>query len=267
MILITSLYDEFPNYSPKLFIDLQLYIFLLTKNSRMLHLKGKNIFLFSSLFLLALCTFFFWWYFLSPEKALEVDFESEGNIIVEVENPSLVFAVAPVISPERNIEDYQELAGYLARELNQPVRIIQRKTYHEINELMRIGKVNLAIICTGAYLHAKSNNIPLEIISVPVYKGEARYHSLIIVNSESPINSIMDLKGKSFAFSDPLSLTGYFYPLSVLLQKGYSPENFFSNTMFTFSHDGSINVVLDKITDAAAVNDLVYGFEIKHYPE
>lgn len=233
----------------------------------MLHLKGKNIFLFSTLFLLGICTFLFWWYFLSSEKALEVDFDSGGTVKETTESPSLIFAVAPVLSPERNIEDYQELAGYLARKLNQPVRIIQRKTYHEINELMRIGKVNLAIICTGAYLHATSNNIPLEIISVPVFNGEKSYHSLIVVRSDSPVNSIMELKGKSFAFSDPLSLTGYFYPLYFLLNNGFSPEKFFSGTMFTYSHDGSINVVLDKITDAAAISDLVYNFEIKHYPE
>lgn len=234
---------------------------------KMLQLKGKNIFLFSTLLLLGLCTFFFWWYFLSSEKALEVDFESGGTIKETAGSPALIFAVAPVISPERNIEDYQELAGYLARELNQPVRIIQRKTYHEINELIRIGKVNLAIICTGAYLHAKSSNIPLEIISVPVFHGEKSYHSLVIVRSDSPVKSVMELKGRSFAFSDPLSLTGYFYPLFFLLNNGFSPEKFFSSTMFTYSHDGSINVVLDKITDAAAVNDLVYNFEIKHRPE
>lgn len=226
----------------------------------MLRLKGKNIHLFFVLSILAICTFLFWWYFLSSEKALEVDFEANGNIIAAREQPSLVFAVAPVISPERNIEDYQELAGYLAKELNKPVRIIQRKTYHEINELLRIGKVNLAIICTGAYLHAMESNIPLEIISVPVHKGEIYYHSLIVVRFDSQINSIMDLKNKYFAFSDPLSLTGYLYPIYVLLKNGFTPENFFSNTMFTYSHEGAINVVLDKITDAAAVNNLVLSF-------
>lgn len=233
----------------------------------MLQLKEKNRLLFFGVFSLLAGVFLSWWYLFYTEKVPEVDFEAGGTVTITDENPSIIFAIAPVISPERNMEDYQELAGYIAKELTKPVKIIQRKTYHEINELIRIGKVNLALICTGAYLDAKNNELPLEVISVPVYNGAKSYHSLIVVRSDSPVKSMLELQGKSFAFSDPLSLTGYFYPLYYYITKGIIPDKFFSTSIFTYSHEGSINLVLDKIADAAAVNEMLYAFELKHYPD
>jgi phosphonate transport system substrate-binding protein len=143
----------------------------------------------------------------------------------------------------------------------------QRRTYHEVNELLRHGQVDLAIICTGAYLSASTEKTPLEVIAVPVYAEGPVYHSFFLVGAQSGIESLEQLRGRRFAFSDPLSLSGRYYPLYALLDRGLDPGTFFSETTFTYSHDGNMRAVLDGIVDAAAVDSLVYEFDVRRNPD
>lgn len=202
----------------------------------------------------------------SQERPLEVDLRAPGEPRRRSGPPALRFAIAPVLSPERTASDYHDLTQYLAARLDRPVRLVQRKTYSEVNELLRHKAIHVAIICTGAYLHAQVDNIPLEIVAVPVYSDGPVYYSLLIVRTGSTMESIRDLQGHPFAFSDPLSLSGHYYPVSLLLNLGIDPHRFFSQETFTYSHDGSIKAVLDGIADGAAVDSLVYDFEALHNP-
>jgi len=96
-------------------------------------------------------------------------------------------------------------------------------------------------------------------VAVPKAAGKSVYHSLIIVHASSPARRLEDLKGTRFAFTDPLSNTGYLYPVFRLAQMGADPSGFFSSTLFSGSHDRSILAVHRKLVDAAAVDDLVYN--------
>jgi phosphonate transport system substrate-binding protein len=56
-----------------------------------------------------------------------------------------------------------------------------------------------------------------------------------------------------------LSNTGRLYPLLLLEQAGTTPDEFFSRTFFTGSHDRSVEAVRDGLADAAAVDSLVFN--------
>lgn len=208
-----------------------------------------------------------WGNLFPPENVIEVKFDNQESRSDTSVSGEILFAVAPVLSPEKSIQDYQLLARYLSSKLALPVRIIQRKTYGELNELLRHNAIDLAIICTGAFIDAQMNEIPLEVIAVPVYEEGAVYHSLLIVRSDSKFQYVQDLKRTVFAFTDPLSLSGHYYPSYFFLEKNLEPRVFFSKILFTYSHAGSIQAVLDGIVDAAAVDNLVYEFEVQKRPE
>lgn len=176
------------------------------------------------------------------------------------------FAVAPVLSPERTMDQYRRLTDYVANRLHQPVALVLRKTYTEVNELLRLGNVQAAIICTGAYLRARADGVPIEAVAVPVYAEGAVYHALLIVRSDSRIQDLDGLRGRRFAYSDPLSLTGHDYPILLLLRRGLDPSTFFTGTTFTYSHDGSLRAVLDGIADAASVDSFIYDTELRANP-
>ncbi len=175
-------------------------------------------------------------------------------------------AVAPVLSIKANVLTYQRLLAYLEKRLGRPVEMIQRRTYAEVNDLLRTGSVDVAFICGGAYVAARMQ-FPLELLAAPVRGGKPEYYSYLVVSSESHATGLEDLKGKAFAFSDPLSNSGRLVPAYLLLKRGERPETFFSRVIYTYSHDNSVRAVADGLVDAAAVDSLVYERAVVTDPE
>ncbi len=168
-------------------------------------------------------------------------------------------AVAPVYSPRQNLARYQDLAVYLGQKLNRPAQLVQGKTYDEINNLVREGTAALAIVCTNAYLEGQET-FGMQALVVPQVKGDTVYYAYLIVPADSTARSLADLRGKTFAFSDPLSNTGRLVAVDQLLQMGTTADTFFRRTIFTYGHDNSIKAVAENLVDGATVDDQVYDF-------
>lgn len=174
-------------------------------------------------------------------------------------------AIAAVISPQGTAENYQPLLEYIGQKLNRPVQLVQRRTYAEVNALIEAGEVDLAFVCTSAYV-AGHDSFGMRLLAVPQVHGETVYHSLLIVPAESAATNMADLEGKVFAFTDPMSTTGRAYPTQLVQQLGSTPESFFARTFFTYSHDDAIRAVGSGLADGAAVDSLVYEFAMARDP-
>ncbi len=204
------------------------------------------------------------------EERPEIDFNETEPIPLadtgEESEPILRVAFAGVISPKETIRTYDALVQYIERQFHGPVQIVQRETYAEINDLVESLDVDLAFVCSLAYV-VGNDDFGMELLTVPEVNGETTYRSYIIVPAASDIHSLDDLRGKTFAFSDPLSNSGRLAPVYRLYQLGETPETFFDRAFFTYSHDRSIRAVADGLVDGAAVDSLVYDFIIAHEPE
>lgn len=174
-------------------------------------------------------------------------------------------AIAAVISPKGTLESYSPLLDYLEAKLNRPVELIQRRTYLEVNDLIEHGEVDLAFVCTSAYVQGH-DTFGMELLVAPKVDGKTTYNSLLIVPTDSAAQSMADLRGKVFAFTDPISLSGRIYPTFVVQQLGFTPEEFFARTFFTYSHDEAIRAVASGLADGAAVDSLVYEFAVARDP-
>lgn len=179
-------------------------------------------------------------------------------------NPLRV-AVAAVISPKGNVESYSGLLDYIGRKLNRPVELVQRQTYAEVNDLVARGQVDLAFVCTSAYVMGQ-REFGMELLVAPQVNGETVYYSLLIVPADSAARTMSDLRGKVFAFTDPMSLSGRLYPTYLVQSLGATPETFFQQTFFTYSHDNAIKAVANKVADGANVDSLVYDFLVARDP-
>jgi phosphonate transport system substrate-binding protein len=180
--------------------------------------------------------------------------------------PPLRVAVAAILSPEGNIESYGALSDYLNIKLNRPVEIVQRRTYQEINDLLEAGDVDVGFVCTSAYVLGH-DQFGLRLLAAPQIAGETVYYSKLIVPADSGAESMADLEGATFAFSDPISTSGLAYPTFLVEQLGETPETFFERTFFTYSHEGAISAVAGNLADAANVDSLVLDFVLARNPD
>jgi phosphonate transport system substrate-binding protein len=180
------------------------------------------------------------------------------------EGESLKVAIASILSPQGTIQSYQPFLHYLENHIEKDVILIQKKTYQEVNDLLNRNVVDVAFVCTGAYVASKKS---MQLLVVPQINGKTTYNSLLIVPEKSAVQEIAELKGSIFAFTDPLSNSGYRYPVSLLEKRGEKPETFFSRTILTYSHDRSIVAVADGLADGAAVDSIVFDFFQKRDPD
>jgi phosphonate transport system substrate-binding protein len=79
------------------------------------------------------------------------------------------------------------------------------------------------------------------------------YNSQIMVRTDSGLNTLADLRGKKFAFSDPISTSGHLFPLLLVRKEtGQEPKAFFSEIIFAGSHPNSVLAVYNRRVDGAA---------------
>lgn len=137
----------------------------------------------------------------------------------------LRLAVAAIISPQGTAESYSKLADYLSQKLGRPVELVQRRTYAEVNDLVAVNAVDLAFVCTSAYV-AGHDDFGMELLVAPEVNQKQVYYAVLIVPADSPAQSMADLQHKVFAFTDPMSHTGRAYPTYLLQQLNTTPDEF-----------------------------------------
>lgn len=189
-----------------------------------------------------------------------------SQAVATEDEDTLRMAVASMVAPEKAVGVYMELSRYLEEQVGHPVELVQRRTYAEIYDLLRSGTVDFAAVCTNVYISG-AEEFGLELLAAPEIDGQATYQAFIIVRADSGIESFGDLRGKRFAFTDPLSASGRLYPMAVLLDRQTTPEAFFASTIYTYSHDNSILAVADGVVDGAAVDSLVFDQWVEGHPE
>ena len=168
-------------------------------------------------------------------------------------------AISGMIVPRETLGFYEELLKYVGIRLAKRVELVQRRTYQEVNDLVESGLVDVAFVCSLPYVLGR-DNFGMELLVAPQVNGETLYYSYIIARTDSVIDSLEELRGKTFAFMDPDSNTGTLYPTYRLAQLGEQPGNFFHHYLYTYGHDNSVKAVLNKLADGAAVDSLVFDY-------
>ncbi len=176
---------------------------------------------------------------------------------IAAQEREIVFAISPMASPVSTLSSYNNFIKYLSDRTGKKIAIKQRRKYSEINSLLKEGKAQFALTCTGAFLSGQKE-FGLELLAIPVVNGVTNYHSYFIVNRESKAESFKELRGKVFAFTDPLSFSGKMYPMYVMHKMGVKPETFFKKTFYTTGHEKSVKSVALGLAEAAAVDSLIY---------
>jgi phosphonate transport system substrate-binding protein len=177
--------------------------------------------------------------------------------IIQAEGGGLAplrFAVALTISPQEGYRLYGDLSEVLGQKIGRPVHLILRRTFSEVNDLVRSREADLAQLCSRGFLQGRAD-FGLIAVAVPVVDGQTSHPSYVIVSAESEISTLGELKGKTFAFADPLCAPE---PFSVGRGR-QKPEAFFGRKLTITPHDRAVRAVAEGLMDGALVDGLVYA--------
>jgi len=184
-------------------------------------------------------------------------FAAEGTVKI---------GVAAMISPKETAKYYSQIVDYIGEKLGRPVAMVQQENYDKMDGLLESNEVQIAFICAGPYVKDK-DKFGAELLVAPQSYGQAVYFAYIIVPAGSSAKKLEDLRGKKFGFTDPKSNTGKLVPTYMVAKRfNETPETFFKETIYTKSHDASINAVANKALDGAAVDSLIYDYAARKNP-
>jgi len=172
------------------------------------------------------------------------------------ENRRLVFAAPPIRAREQLSREFEPTLGYIGRKANAALSFHISDDYQALVTDMQKGIIDLGFFTPVAYVQASKSGEAELLLQVKV-NGSYWYSSTLIVRKDSGIDSIDGLRGKTFAFGDKLSTSGYYYPTALLLDKGVNPFTFFGAVRFANSHDRVLQGVLNGDFAGGAVADNV----------
>ena len=145
---------------------------------------------------------------------------------------------------------------YLEARLGRRVTFIQRGSYREITDLLRQEQLDFAWICGYPYVRYKKD---LRLLAVPLYAGKPLYRSYVIVpEADGASASILDLRGRVFAYSDPNSNSGFLYANYRLVQVKEDPGTFFRKTFFTWAHRKVVEAVAAGLAQGGSVDGYIW---------
>ncbi len=190
----------------------------------------------------------------------------QASFVSTKNTEELRVAISSMTSPRETFTHYNELLNYIEQKLNKKVVLVQRKTYIEVNNLLKKNEVDFAFICTGPFVVGYPDSAFSPLVK-PIREGKNTYQAYLIVHKDSKIRNFAELKGKKFSFTDSLSTTGMYYPQKKLRDLNTNSDDFFLKVYYSNAHDNSIELVSRKIVDAATVNSLIYDYQLKFTPE
>ncbi|MFB3147490.1 MAG: phosphate/phosphite/phosphonate ABC transporter substrate-binding protein [Thermodesulfobacteriota bacterium] len=170
----------------------------------------------------------------------------------------LVLAFIPQENPEKLIGDIEIIIEYLQKEMGIAVKGYVTQDHAAAVEALRNGEADISFMGGLPYVLAHEI-IGAEVILSEVYRGSPTYRARIFVLRDSGIEKVEDLKGKSIAFADPISESGFIYPLEImveagLLKRGDDPKEVFSNVYFAGGYQQAIQALANGLVDAAGVS-------------
>jgi phosphonate transport system substrate-binding protein len=189
---------------------------------------------------------------------------------VKAETPDrLVVSLTPEAAPIELELSAQQLTDFLEAELGLPVVARVDGDYTGTVEAMRSGHAHIAFLSPlgSAFAHELAG---AQTVLAEERGGEPYYTTRFWVRRDGGIEGLSDLRGRTIAFNDPLSASGYLFPVAKLVEEGLIDDaddidSFFDHVYFAGGTELSLRALMNGFVDAAGVS--TYGPEVFLSPE
>ncbi len=133
---------------------------------------------------------------------------------------------------EKNDATYRPLADHLAKQLGRPVKLYTVDTWEGLAKSLAAGETDIALM--GPWGYVLANHVAgAQAVASILYDGKPEYFAIMVTHPKSGIKSIADLKGKTFAFGDKGSTSGYLIPYHHFQKNGIDPDTYLGRVINT----------------------------------
>jgi ABC-type phosphate/phosphonate transport system substrate-binding protein len=163
---------------------------------------------------------------------------------------------------------YRFLADRISQRLGRPVELTIGTSFDQFAR----GEADLGVICGLPYVWlANRRPPPVEPLAAPIlagdrYAGRPVYYSDVIVRRDSLITCLEELRGRSWAYNEPVSHSGHTVTLYSLVRMGARP-GFLGQVVEAGYHQHAIRLVDAGVVDAAAIDSQVLAIELRDHPD
>jgi len=157
----------------------------------------------------------------------------------------------PAEDAQQVVQNAQPIVDILQRRLGMEVQPFVATDYTGVVEALRVNKLDIAFLTPASYVLAK-NEANVRVVLKSERKGSPYYYAAIITRADSGIKRLEDLRGKSFAFGDPVSTSANVFPRKMFHERGIDPVRDFKQILYSGGHDATVLAVLNGKVDAGA---------------
>lgn len=175
------------------------------------------------------------------------------------DSPSaLRVGLIPNQAPDKLKAQYEPFRQYLEDYLDRDVDLFVATDYAGVVEAMASDKLDVAYFGGLTYAQASRRaDIHPIVTEIDRLTNTSKYHSVIIVPADSPIQSVEELAGKVFAFGDISSTSGSLYPRIMLDAAGIEVPDGLEDIIFTGGHDATALAVANGRVDAGGLEERI----------
>ena len=170
----------------------------------------------------------------------------------------LTLAFIPQESPDKLLGDIEVITSWLANQVGVPVKGFVTFDHAAAVEALRNGDADISFMGALPFVLAEAEIGAIPLLS-EIYRGATSYRGRVFVRRDSGIKSLADLRTRTIAFADPISESGYLYPLDTFVQEGLvaSPgkaDEFFRQVYFAGGYQQAMQAMASGLVDAAAAS-------------
>jgi phosphonate transport system substrate-binding protein len=162
---------------------------------------------------------------------------------------------------------YGAYARLIEETFGVPVRLFQASDYSGVVQAFSGRHIEMASMSPAAYAAAwvDSNGNVEPFLVTQEADGSTSYIAVMYVRTDSGITTLEQMRGRTMAWADPNSASGYLIPRAAMRAQGINPESFFGRSGFAGGHEQAIVAVLGRqfdagVTWASGVGDPAEGF-------
>jgi phosphonate transport system substrate-binding protein len=179
-------------------------------------------------------------------------YERARAALLEAGIESLRWGLIPYVAPEEITLRYSPIIQRVAERIGHPMEIVVGDDYRDLESRIVTGSVDVAVLGPYAYTRARKEQPGLLVFASHVALGSTTYGSYILTHEDSGLESLDDLKGRSFGFVDRRSTSGWLSPAAHMLAGGINPQSDVS-PHYLGTHEKVFDAVAAREVDAGAV--------------